>query len=185
MEEIPKTFGTFDIVAAVVILALALRCVLRGFIREVFSLAGIIGGIILARLYFTYAAGLFTPWVENRTLANSLGFASICLSVILISAIASWLISRIIRRTFFGVLDRLGGLVVGALQGVLLAGLFVWVVVAAFGSLDNSFLKNSVLAPYLLDTIMFIAGKVSPAIHQQISPDIQSASIFLSGLFIA
>jgi len=158
------SFTVFDIVALVIILLLAIRCLIRGFVKEILSLAGIIGGVILGRLYADQAAEFFMPWVDKESVALVAGFAAICIGCVIVASLASWLISRVIRKSFLGWIDRLAGFIVGALQGLLITGVFVLVIYGIYGSLDKSFLKDSVLAGPMLDMMHFLSGLVVPAI---------------------
>ena len=160
VEAVFNSFSVFDLIALGVMFLLALRCVFRGFIKEVFSLAGLVGGIILGRLYYQDAAGFFRPWIERDVIQNVLGFAVICIGVIVITGVASWLISLLIKRTFLGLLDRVAGFCVGAVQGLLLVGVFVMIVSAFAGSVDDSFLDDSVLVRPILSFMNFISGIV-------------------------
>ncbi|HOC91146.1 MAG TPA: CvpA family protein [bacterium] len=161
MENASNTFTRFDIAALVIAGALAVRCMFRGFVKELFSLAGIIGGIFLARCLRSNAAELFFPDVEGKFLSETLGFALILVAVVSASTIGSWLISRIIKKSILGAFNRIGGLAIGALQGAILAGVFVAVVSGISGGLENSFLKDSFFAPVLLNMIQAISGIIS------------------------
>jgi len=158
IEEFFKTFTVFDIVTLVIVSLFALRCLLRGFVKEVFSLAGIIGAVVLGRLYYREAAEFFQPWVSGELQANVLGFAAICIIVLVSASLASWLVFKLVHKTFLGIADRLGGLAVGALQGVLAMGVFLLVVVSVTGSLEQSFVSDSVLAPWILEAVRYLSG---------------------------
>ena len=167
-QEITQSLTVFDIVALAVITLFGVRCLMRGFVKEVFSLAGIIGAVVLGRLYYQEAAEFFKPWVPGELQSNVLGFAAIALGVLLSASLASWLVFKLIHKTFLAVADRLGGLAVGILQGGLVMGIFLMVVVSVTGSLEKSFVADSVLAPYLLEFVRFLSGII---LKQSLTPD--------------
>lgn len=164
MEEFISKLTTADYVMLGIILLFGIRCVLRGFVKEVFSLAGLVGGVVLARFYYEDAAAVFLPWVDkNQVIANVLGFAAIVIVVSLTASLAGWAISKLIGKTFLGVVDRLAGLAVGVLQGVVLIGLVLLLVEAKAGTLDNTVFKDSVVAGYILEFMKFLSGLVTTA----------------------
>jgi membrane protein required for colicin V production len=164
MENSSNTFTGFDIAALAIVASLAVRCMFRGLAKELFSLVGIIGGIFLARSFGSNAAEIFFPDVESEFLSRTLGVALILVTVILASAICSCLISKIIKRSFLGALNKIGGFVIGAFQGAILLGVFVAVVSGITSGLENSFLKDSLFAPLILNLIHAISGIISDEI---------------------
>lgn len=156
--------AAFDIIALLIIGALGVRSAFRGFVKEIFSFAGVIIGIIFARLYCHQAAAFLSVWIKNEYLASVAGFAMILFFTIIATGAVSWIVFRIIKHTLLNPANRIAGFFVGALQGMLIAGLFVLVVNGIAGSLDNSFLQSSILAHPLLGFVKFISGLVLPRV---------------------
>ncbi len=164
MGEFAAKFSTADFVMLGIILLFGIRCVFRGFVKEVLSLAGLVGGVVLARFYYEEAARVFLPWVDkNELVANVLGFAAIVIIVSITASLLGWAISKLIGKTFLGIVDRLAGLAVGILQGVILIGLVLLIVEAKAGGLDNSLFKHSLVAEYILHFMKFLSGVMTAA----------------------
>jgi len=150
----------FDILVVAVTGLLGLRCLMRGFVKEILSFAGLIGAVVLARTHHEAAARVFQPWLDTELQANVAGYAAIGVGTILGASLAAWLIHLIIRRTVLGSLDRLGGCLVGVLQGTLLFGIFLMAAATLTGGLEKTFARGSVLAPHLLGLVKYLSGIV-------------------------
>jgi len=133
------------IVIFVVSIAFAL---LKGLARELISLAALIGGFILAVFFYNIPAALFKEFSKTESIANLLGFIIIFFGCILVGAVASFLVNRLIKAASLKWADRLLGGVFGLLRGWAIASILV-VALIAFPVRDD-FMAKSVMAPYLL-----------------------------------
>ena len=154
---------TFDVFAIIVILIPAVRCLFRGFTKEILSLVGLLGGIILGRLFCGQVGSLFHNWVQNQWAINAIGFVLIYFIINTACVVASFLMSKFMKKTALTAVDRLGGFALGVLKGVLIAGVFVLIVNSIAGSIDHSFLATSILARPILVIMKLITGIVIPA----------------------
>lgn len=119
-----------DLVVVLLMVVLALRGYRRGFVRELFSFAGWLGGGV-AGVFFVYP---LTPIIAEslKIPAASAGLAAFLGVFFLVSTLfwlAGWLLSAIIKATVvLRPFDRAAGLVLGAVEGVafaaILAGVF-------------------------------------------------------------
>ena len=157
------TFTLFDVVAMIAILVPAVRCLFRGFTKEILSLAGMIGGIILGRMFCGQAGSFFHAWVQNQWALNAIGFVIIYFVINTACAAASYFLGKIMKKTVLSSADRLAGFALGALKGILIAGLFVLLVNGVAGSIDHSFLKTSIFARPLLSFMKLLTGLIIPA----------------------
>lgn len=124
--------NAIDLGVLLVVLVLALRGHRRGFLREVFTFAGWLGG----------AAGAFWLMVDLAPLAaealhvpaavgGAIAFTGVFLGIFLACSLAGWLISKIVRATFFAPLDRFAGLSLGAAEAITLSALLLFVLHAS------------------------------------------------------
>jgi membrane protein required for colicin V production len=157
------SFTTFDVIAIIAILVPAARCLFRGFTKEILSLIGLIGGIILGRMFCGPAGSLFHAWVKSQWALNAIGFVIVYFVINTACVVTSLFLSKLMRKTALSSVDRLGGFALGALKGVLIAGLFVLLVNSVAGSIDHSFLATSILARPLLGFMKLLTGIVIPA----------------------
>lgn len=158
LKELAKSYTAFDIGVVVVVLLFGLRCLVRGFVREILSLLGIAGAVILSRVYHQDAAAFFEPYVQTELQATVLAYAAICAGTIISASVLAWIICKIIRKNVLGVVDRLAGFCIGVAQGAILVGILLIVIEAMTGSAELPVTKGSVLAPLLRDLIHLLSG---------------------------
>lgn len=139
-----------DIVILCVCTVLVLLGVKRGLVDQIFSAAAIIGGILCALIFYDMAGELLInrDILENRSIANIIGFLAIFLFSYIIIQVLGWLASKLVGTLKLGWLNRLSGGVVGFLIGVLVSSLFISAV-NLFSDDPDSPVRNSVLAPYI------------------------------------
>ena len=118
-----------DVIVVLLVLVLALRGLRRGIIREMFSFAGWILGVVAGVRF----ASLLAPWVSEQLqvpagIAGLISFVGILIPVSLGVWLIGYLISDLIKITvILRPADKFFGLAVGALEGVLLSGILVGV----------------------------------------------------------
>jgi len=137
-----------DWVILVIVLVSILLAVAQGFFFEIFSLAGVVVGYVVASWSYHSVAPWFVPYVKNLWVADAAGFLVIFVLIValagVIARLARWAIQEVGLRWF----DRLLGGVFGALRGALV----VMVVVMAMASFSptSPSLQSSEFAPYFL-----------------------------------
>jgi membrane protein required for colicin V production len=122
--------ATIDIIFTVLIFILILRCALRGFVREVMSMASVVLGLLAALLFYKPGAAFVrTKILEDvKVLPELIAFASLMIIVFIIIKILERIIQDIISRiTLLGGIDHSLGLVVGFVEGLLLVSLILFV----------------------------------------------------------
>jgi membrane protein required for colicin V production len=114
------------IVLAVLTLSLLLG-LWRGIAREVLSLIGWVAAFWLAQMHAPRMAQWLPMSGSSEMLRYAAGFVVTFLAVLIVSALAGWLMRQFLSAVGLGWLDRLLGGVFGLLRGgvVLLAGTVV------------------------------------------------------------
>ncbi len=137
-----------DVLIVVVVLLSAAAAAAQGFLYEVFSLAGVIVGYLMAAWGYGRVAAWYAPYVTSPWVANIAGFLTIFLMVVLLAGvigrIARWSLKEVGLRWF----DRVLGAAFGLVRGVLVVMVFA-LALASF-SPGSTVLANSRVAPYLL-----------------------------------
>lgn len=137
-----------DIIIVILLTISAIGGLASGLIKSVFSLAGVIVGVVLAgRLYNAFAG--YLTFIPNENIAKIVAFIFIFLIVIIIATISGIIVTRIVSAMLMGCLNRLGGAVFGVLLGAtfIAAILAIWVKYAG----GSSAVSGSAIAPFLLD----------------------------------
>ncbi len=112
-----------DLVVIAVVLASGLIALMRGFIREVLSLAGWVGAGLVTLWGFTLARPVARGVITNPLLADVVaGVALFVVSLVLFSII-SGAIGNLVRNSSLNALDRSLGLVFGIARGVVIVAL--------------------------------------------------------------
>jgi membrane protein required for colicin V production len=126
----------------------AIQAFFRGLVLELFSVAGLLCGIILAAWNYPRLAEKLSGWISNVAIASVVAFLLIAVGVMVTSALLGRVIHASAHAIGLGFFDRLGGAAFGLTRGGLL-GIAVLMAVTAFLP-TAGWLKNSRLAPYFL-----------------------------------
>lgn len=123
---------------------------LRGFVRQVFAILAIGGGIMIATMFFDLIGSLLilNKIVINNSIANILGFVLTLIVSYLIIFLIGYVVLKLIGTLNLNWADRIGGGVLGGIFGIVICILFVSCLTFFYGEKDPVF-KNSVTTPYL------------------------------------
>jgi membrane protein required for colicin V production len=153
----------------------------RGVIRQVFSLGGVIVGIICgAMLYMPAADFLENTLKMTHNVAQALSFIVILIIVPMFFGLMGKLLSKLVHAADLGFIDRLLGAVVGAFKWFLLIGLviqFMDMTKMSDKILDKREKENSGIYPVVRNASGFCLGwiwtkvKKNTEIENLISPE--------------
>jgi membrane protein required for colicin V production len=150
--------NTLDWIFIVVLAILGVRCMARGFLEEILSVASILAGLLAGLLLYKSAGELFVSWGLASTpaaLPGILGFAAAFLAAFLIVKFVERLLKEGIEEAELGGVDRFLGLLLGLVEGLVLVALVLVVmdlIAPAFKSipgyaklLQGSFFARAIL----------------------------------------
>ena len=152
----------FDIIVIALVLILGVKGIINGLIKESFGLIGLIGGLVVASRFSDVAEGFISKNIykfENASLLQFVAFIGLWLVFWLICLLVGKFLSKIVSVSGLGVLDRLGGFVMGS--GKIFLTFSAVVAVMAGTSLNNiiePYAKNSNVYPLLLQTGRWITN---------------------------
>ncbi len=137
-----------DAAIAVVVLLSVLQAAAQGFFHEVFALAGVVFGYLLAVWEYPRVAAWYLPMVRQSWVADIAGFLTIFVLVIVVAGIAGRITRWAVKEAGLQAIDRVLGAAFGLVRGILL----VAIVLLALTSLApvSRAVARSALAPYLL-----------------------------------
>lgn len=156
-----EQFSWFDIITLSLIALLAIKGIINGFIKEVFGLIGIIGGIYIASRYATNAG----EWIDTNlfSFANKgslflIGFIALLITFWIFSIFLGYAFSKMLSMSGLGALDKIAGFLVGGAKVFLIFSiLFVTISNINFVQENlNKFLKNSFMYPIFLQAGNYI-----------------------------
>jgi membrane protein required for colicin V production len=123
--------------AIVILMALSvLEGLSEGFFRSVFSLGGLLLGLVLAAWNYGSAAAILLPIVHNERVADAIGFLLVALLVMVVASIVGAFLAKAMHQLGLGFLDKLAGGAFGLVKGALLVMLCILVAVAFFPRAD-------------------------------------------------
>lgn len=123
----------------------------KGFVRQIVGLTALLLGIVLGIWFYGTAGSFLLPYVSKPAIAMLLGFLIVFVGVQLLGGLAGWTLSKAMKATGLGWLDRLMGVAFGTLKAVL-AGVVLVLALTAFPikPLPDA-VARSRFAPYLID----------------------------------
>jgi membrane protein required for colicin V production len=154
-----------DIVLFIIIFALSIYGLIRGFVKEIVSIISIVLGLNIALHWYEEAARYLT-YLNNQNQQNILGFIIVFIGVSLLLSILGKLVSIVLKGIKLGCLDHLLGLVLGFVKGVVVACAMLLVLVS-FLPPSNKVLAESQLAPTIISLTKTIAALAPPGLREQ------------------
>lgn len=118
-----ENLTAFDIFFFAVIGILALLGLKRGFVGEVLGLFAWVGGIVAVNIFFDRGESVTADLFGDGVTASVAAVIGIFLVVFFALKLVSSMISRRVKQSVIGPLDRILGLGFGAVKGLLLATL--------------------------------------------------------------
>ncbi|MCL2600512.1 MAG: CvpA family protein [Treponema sp.] len=145
-----------DFVFAGIIILFVLRCVLRGFVSEIVSLAAVAFGFLSAILFFRGVGGMirerFMPGIA--TVPEIIAFVGLFLVVFVIAKLLEALLKSIIDGFGLDWLDRVLGALLGLAEGVVIVCLLLFLITIQPLFYADAVLGNSLFADILLPFIL-------------------------------
>jgi len=140
-----------DIILLIIFFLSILFGILKGLIRELFSLAFFIIGVVLSFLFYYEVGALFMPYLKNREVSNFAGFITIFVLVLMVGSLVTYLIKKLFILGPLKNIDMILGGVFGLLRGVLIASIIVFALIVF--PVNDDLVTKSRLSPYVLTTI--------------------------------
>ena len=139
---------------------------LRGIILELFTLGGLIAGILLASWNY-YRIAIYLERLTSPAIAQIGAFLLIVIGIMILSTLLGKALNRTAHAIGLGFFDRLLGAVFGLARGCLFA-IAILMAVAAFRP-HSTWAQNSRLSPYFLAGVHAVSFVVPHDLQQQIT----------------
>jgi membrane protein required for colicin V production len=151
-----------DLIIAAALLGFAVRGLMRGFFRELFSLVGLFFGLWIALLKFVPLG----EWLQKRLpltepLPFHLAFLAIFLGVSIVASGVGYLLHKTAKGIFIGWLDAVAGLGFGFVKGVMILTVLLFL-------LMRLPLAESIRAPLRTSAIATSLEHVNPFLEQYV-----------------
>jgi len=147
-------FNYFDVTIGSIVLILGIKGFMNGFIKEVFGLVGLVGGVYFAsRLSGDAATFIDSTFIhiENTALLKLVGFLAILIIIWLSATILGSIFSKLTSVSGLGFINRFLGFVAGGGKYFLIFALIITALSNVTLVKDNleKYVHDSVLYPYL------------------------------------
>ena len=147
-------FNYFDVTISAIIIILGIKGFMQGFIKEVFGLLGLVGGVYFAsRLSDKAATFIETNFLqlENDSLLKLIGFLAILIVIWGAATAIGSILSKLTSASGLGFLNRLFGFIAGGGKYFLIFALIVTALSNVTLVKDNleKHVNDSMLYPYL------------------------------------
>jgi membrane protein required for colicin V production len=138
-----------DISIIIILGASTIYSVIKGFIRDAFSLLAVILGIVAALLFYPMGAQMLGGLISQIQIANIVSFSLIFLTVSIVISVVGMLISKMIKGADLSFYDRVAGGAFGLTKGYILVAVLVIIVTTLF----PSSITTSKIAPYIVKSV--------------------------------
>lgn len=122
-----------DAIILIILVCFALKGLARGLVNEVSSLAGLVVGGWAAYVYYPDLALLIQNWFHlSKLISSFLAFMLLLFLIGFIAHIIGNIVTAALRVVMLGTLNRLGGILIGAVEGALILSLLFSVATSDF-----------------------------------------------------
>jgi len=161
-----QEFSAFDIIILSITVLLGLKGLMKGFIKEVFGLVGIIGGIFVASRLSEDIGNIIAPILalESGSTIKLIGFIVGLIGFWIILYVAGIILSNIFSASGLGIFDRILGFLFGSAKIFFIFSVITYSIyqIESFKNLLDEKVSTSITFPLLVKTGDFII-KLDPA----------------------
>ncbi len=147
-----------DVVLLFILIGSILTSYRKGLSREVIGLVSVVLALLLGVWFYGTAGSFLLPYVSSPAAANLVGFFLVFCGVMIVGAVASFVVGKFLRVTGLSILDHALGAGFGLVRGILVA---VAVILAIMAFTPGQRPPNSVIhsrtAPYVVDAARVVA----------------------------
>ena len=166
----PDTLNWIDLALGGILVISALVGLMRGFVKEVLSL---IAWFVAAYAAWMLAEPVARDYVSrvfnDEKIAYIAALGAIFIGTLFLIGVVNLLISQVLKMTGLGFLDRLLGLILGTVRGILIGALVVFALKFMVGTPDKlPMWKESQLAPYFESMAAWGYEQLSPKAREWI-----------------
>ena len=165
-----RTFTPFDWLIAAVAIYSVVRGLLRGLIRELFALAALLLGVLIAAWNYAPVATWLSRWMPNPAYVSIAAFLLLAITVTLAVLLLGRLVRSAAHLVGLGLLDRLAGACFGLARASLLGAALLMALTAFLPPLPA--VRDSRLAPPLLRLAHAVSMVTPPGLQARLAAGI-------------
>lgn len=150
-----------DYIIIAFLLYLLVRGIFRGFIREIFSLAGVVLGLWLGNLFQAWLTGIIRPYLPLPQFLPVVSFILLFFAILVICNILGWSISLWLRKGPMTWPDMTSGALLALVKGVVLTYLAI-IIMTFYLPAKTPLIADSTLAPWIVKSYQRVTAIISP-----------------------
>jgi membrane protein required for colicin V production len=147
--------SVIDVIFLLVIILFVVRCYLKGFVGEIFSMAAIVLGLLCSLFFYKnggeYLRTMF--WPGLKVIPEVIAFIALFIIVFIVVKILESMLKGIIERVKLSGIDRFLGTIFGLAEGIAVVSLVLFLLKVQPLFNPSSILSESVFAKILLPLI--------------------------------
>ena len=159
--------NALDLAVIALLAIILIRSYLRGLIREVASLGGIVLALLVGIRFHPGAEKFLVAAFGPSPYMAAVGFGLLFVVTLLVISLVSGRLSRIVSNGPLGGLDRLLGLCFGALKGCLIAITCIFLFTFMAGP-SHPLVANSRITPEALEAAEWILNKLPQSLSKSL-----------------
>lgn len=169
-----------DLIVIVILALFGLRGFFRGLFREVFSLAGLVCGFLLAVAYGAEVAVLASAyWNFSPLVLKGGAFIAIFFVVYFLFSLGGWLLHRSEKLLFLQTVNRTGGVAIGVGKGAALTALAIFFLSSAAWLPERA--RENIAGAYLIAPLTQLGERLIRIGKEKIFPDNGAVELPTSG----
>jgi len=150
-----------DMIILCTMIFFVVKGILRGFLREVASLAGVILGILLANHFQPRVTEVLKAYVPVSGFLPIISFAFLFGAVLVICNLTGYGLSLLFKKAFLGWVDRTLGAAFAVVKGVIITYLVI-VILTFFLPAQTPLIAQSKTAPWIISSYQAMTRLIAP-----------------------
>lgn len=136
---------------------------IRGFVREALSLVTWIAAVLISFNFANNLSVLFAGHIKSDKVSYLIAFAILFFSTLIIGVVVNYLVSTLVHKTGLGGTDRVLGMALGGVRGVLIVSILI--ILASFTAVPkDTAWQSSLLLPQFHGCVSWIQQYIPTAL---------------------
>jgi len=155
-----------DVAILAILIFSTLAAIRQGLVRELFALAGLVIGLLVASRQYPALAVPLSHWIHSPGIADALAFLCIALGIMLVASLIGSALRDAVEFIGLSWADGILGAAFGLVRGCLLV-MVALLALAAFRP-GAPWLQGSRLVPYFLPGVGFLSAQAPAALKEKV-----------------
>lgn len=151
-------FAGIDIVFGLIVVILALRAAIRGFVKELLGTAALFLGIVIAILFSGLVAQVIEQYIGATIWSQVIAFLGLFLVVYLVVKLFEGALNRLIERVHADQLDHALGFFLGVVEGLIIVFILLLLIQIQPFFEPEALIGGSIFGRIMIPFFPFVSG---------------------------